>query len=127
MWQSIRASRRVIRGEFPWGYENVATEEGPMTLNKARMIHDIASTQGFTQKKASQVVETLLEICKITLQEGEPILISGFGKFCVNGRVRRRRDIGPRARSKDQDPTRGITFKSSPVLVSKINVVTGKK
>ena len=42
-------------------------------------IHDL----GFTKKKSVEIIESLLEIIKGTLEKNENVLISGFGKFCV--------------------------------------------
>jgi integration host factor subunit alpha len=36
-------------------------------------------------------VDSLLEIIKKTLGDGEDVLISGFGKFCVKEKGKRRR------------------------------------
>ena len=54
-----------------------------MTLTKSHLINAIAEQNGFTQKKSSETVETILELIKSELASGEDVLISGFGKFCV--------------------------------------------
>jgi len=51
-----------------------------MTLIKADIVEKIAK-KGFTKRKSTQMVETILEIIKNTLENGEDVLISGFGKF----------------------------------------------
>jgi integration host factor subunit alpha len=48
------------------------------------VVEQIHRKIGLPQKESSEVVETLIEIIKSTLEYGEDILISGFGKFCVN-------------------------------------------
>jgi integration host factor subunit alpha len=53
-----------------------------MTLIKADIVEKIAK-KGFTKRKSTQMVETILEIIKNSLENGEDVLISGFGKFCV--------------------------------------------
>jgi len=45
---------------------------------------------GFTKKKSVEIIESLLEIIKGTLEKGEDVLISGFGKFCVKHKKQRR-------------------------------------
>ena len=45
---------------------------------------------GFTKKKSVEIVESLLEIIKTNLERGEDVLISGFGKFCVKAKEKRR-------------------------------------
>ena len=60
-----------------------------MTLTKLDIIEDLAKTE-FTRKRSVEVLENLLEIVKRTLESGEDILISGFGKFCVKEKGERR-------------------------------------
>jgi integration host factor subunit alpha len=40
--------------------------------------------------KAIDLVNTTLEIMKKTLESGEDVLLTGFGKFCVNEKNERR-------------------------------------
>ena len=49
-------------------------------------VHDL----GFTKKQAVDTVESLLEIIKNTLEKGDDVLVSGFGKFCVKSKKERR-------------------------------------
>ena len=50
------------------------------TLTKAHIVDAVIEANGFTRRKS---VETLLELVKSTLESGEDVLISGFGRFCV--------------------------------------------
>ena len=61
-----------------------------MTLTKAHIVEAVSNTNGLTKNKASDTVESLLEIIKSTLASGDDVLISGFGKFCVNEKSERR-------------------------------------
>ena len=66
-----------------------------MTLTKADIVNAITEDIGFPRKKALKTVEALLEIIKKSLASDEDVLISGFGKFCVNSmRERRGRSRG---------------------------------
>ena len=60
------------------------------TLTKAHIINAVIEQSGFSQKKSFEPVETVLEIIKSTLESGEDVLISGFGKFCVKQKAKRR-------------------------------------
>ena len=65
----------------------------PMTLTKATIIEklqDELGSDGFTKSKSSEVIETLLTIMKDTMEKGEDILISGFGKFQVREKSQRK-------------------------------------
>jgi integration host factor subunit alpha len=92
-----------------------------MTLTKANIIDVIPEDLGLTRKKSAEVLETLLEIIKRTLGNGEDVLISGFGKFCVNQKNARR---GRNPATGDEmmlDPRKVVTFKCSGKLREKLN------
>ena len=55
-----------------------------MALTKADIIESVHHQLGFPQKKSTELVEHLIETIKSTLASGEDVLVSGFGKFCVN-------------------------------------------
>ena len=92
-----------------------------MTLTKSHLIDAIAEANGFTKKKSTETVETILEIIKSTLASGDDVLISGFGKFCVKEK-RERRGRNP-ATGEDMilAPRRVVNFKCSGKLREKIN------
>ena len=54
-----------------------------MTLTKAQQVDSIRKQAYLPKTKSAQVVDSLLEITKKTLEDGEDVLISGFGKFCI--------------------------------------------
>ena len=60
------------------------------TLTKAHIIDAVAERNGFTRKKSIETVEILLELIKQSLESGDDVLISGFGKFCVKKKRRGR-------------------------------------
>ena len=92
-----------------------------MTLTKARVTEIVAAQNGWSQSQSSEYVELLLEIIKRTLISGEDIFISGFGKFQVKEK-RKRRGRNP-ATGEDLmlDPKRVVTFKCSGRLRKFIN------
>jgi integration host factor subunit alpha len=67
------------------------------------------------------MLESLLELVEKTLESGEDVLVSGFGKFCVKQKKERK----GRNPATGQDLMLGsrkvVTFKCSPILRSKIN------
>lgn len=87
-----------------------------MTLTKTHIIESVSSQIGFTKKQSINTVETLLEIIKSTLESGEDILISGFGRFCVKAKKERR---GRNPATGDEmmlAPRKIVTFKCSGKL-----------
>ena len=61
-----------------------------MTLTKADIVEAIQTETGFTKHQSTELVENLLETIKATLESGEDVLVSGFGKFCVQEKRERR-------------------------------------
>lgn len=92
-----------------------------MTLTKAQLIDSIAEANGFPRKKASETVETLLELIKSTLESGDDVLISGFGKFCVKQKEERRGRNPATGGDMMLAPRQVVTFKCSGKLRDKIN------
>lgn len=92
-----------------------------MALTKADIIEALQTETGFTKHQSTDLVESLLEIIKSTLETGEDVLVSGFGKFCVNEK-RERRGRNP-ATGEDMmlRPRRVVTFKCSGKLRSLIH------
>ena len=94
-----------------------------MALTKADIIESVHQQLGFPQKKSNEVVEQLIEIIKSTLASGEDVLVSGFGKFCVNDKEERRGRNPATGDSMMLSPRRVVTFKVSAKLRRKINRV----
>ena len=61
-----------------------------MSLIKAQLADSIRKQVDLPKTKSAQVVDSLLEIIKKTLENGEDVLISGFGKFYVKDKRKRR-------------------------------------
>ena len=65
--------------------------------------------------------QLLLEIMKGTLEKGEDVLISGFGKFCVKDKQERRGRNPATGDDMILSKRRVVTFRCSHLLRSKIN------
>lgn len=92
-----------------------------MVSTKSQIIEASSEANGFPKKKASETVETLLEIIKSTLESGEDVLISGFGKFCVNAKNERRGRNSATGGDMMLKARKIVTFKCSGKLRDKIN------
>jgi integration host factor subunit alpha len=90
-------------------------------LTKLHIIEAVQTEIGFTKNKSTELVENLLETIKSELESGEDVLVSGFGKFCVQEK-RERRGRNP-ATGEDLmlAPRRVVSFKCSGRLRKKIN------
>jgi integration host factor subunit alpha len=92
-----------------------------MTLTKAHIMEQLFAKNIFTKAESAQVIETLFELIKQTLEQGEDVLISGFGRFCVNGKHQRKGRNPQTGEPILLPPRRVVTFKCSGVLREKIN------
>jgi integration host factor subunit alpha len=92
-----------------------------MALTKARISEAIQNQMGFPANQSAEIVETMLEIMKHTLENGEDILISGFGKFCIKGKKQRKGRNPATGNDLLLSPRRVVTFKCSGKLRKKLN------
>ena len=93
-----------------------------MNVNKAYLIDHLYRNCGFSRDESSTTIEALLEIIKHTLESGENILISGFGKFIVKEKTSRRGRNPATGNDLTLDARRVVTFKCSKNLREKLNV-----
>jgi len=98
-----------------------------MTLTKANIVDSVKDQLGFSRKQSIETIESLLEIMKKTMEDGEDILISGFGKFCVREKKERRGRNPATGNDLMLEPRRVVTFKCSGKLRDKINKRKKKK
>ncbi|MDA8137665.1 MAG: integration host factor subunit alpha [Desulfobacteraceae bacterium] len=92
-----------------------------MALTKAQIVEAIAEQNGFGKNKSTDLVEKLVEIIKRTLQSGDDVLVSGFGKFCVRNKAIRRGRNPSTGEDLMLAARRVVTFKCSGKLKSRIN------
>ncbi len=90
-------------------------------MTKADIIEKVAETNGFSKKESIELVETVLEIMKSTLESGENLKIACFGNFVVNLKATR---LGRNPQTGEEMTLSGrkvVTFKPSNVLKQKLN------
>ena len=92
-----------------------------MTLAKAHIIEAVAEQIGYPKKQSAETVETILELIKRSLESGEDVLISGFGKFCVKEKHERRGRNPATGEDMMLEPRRVVTFMYLNNLKSKLN------
>jgi integration host factor subunit alpha len=91
-----------------------------MALTKHEII-DKVNQIGFTKKRSTEVIESLLETIKASLANGEDVLVSGFGKFCVKEKRARRGRNPATGQDLMLEKRKVVTFKCSGKLRDKIN------
>ena len=92
-----------------------------MALTKTSIAEKIQENLDLPRNDTYDIMEVFLEIIKETIEKGEDIMISGFGKFCINEKHARK----GRNPATDQEMTlparRVVTFKCSGKLRDLIN------
>ena len=92
-----------------------------MALTKIEIVNSIADQIGFTKNHSFEIVEILLEIIKKTLESGDDVMISNFGKFCVKEKGERRGRNPSTGEDMMMKPRKVVTFRCSPQLRGKIS------
>lgn len=90
-------------------------------MTKADIARSIHQQAGIAETEAADLLEQILAILRSTLQQGEPIIITGFGRFTV-------RKKGPR---QGRNPRTGeaiivsarqvVTFRPSSLWKAEVN------
>ena len=91
-----------------------------MALTKIEIVESVQNQTGFTKNRSLEIVETLLEIIKSTLASGDDVMISGFGKFCLNQKKERRGRNPATGEDMMLAPRKIVTFKCSGNLKEKL-------
>ena len=92
-----------------------------MSLTRDDIVEAVAEQVGFPKKQSVELVETLLELIKKTLESGDYVLVSGFGKFRVREKRERRGRNPATGETMMMRPRRVVTFHCSGKLRRKIN------
>ena len=90
-------------------------------MTKADIINAVQSRIGFSHNLTADLVEDLFEIVKDTLAGGEPVKISGFGKFEVREKKARPGRNPRTGEALTIEARRVLTFKPSPILRRAVN------
>ena len=96
-----------------------------MALTKIEIVNSIADQIGFPKYHSSEIVENLLEIIKRTLESGDDVMISNFGKFCVKEKGERRGRNPSTGKDMMMKPRKVVTFRCSGRLKKMVNGVMG--
>lgn len=94
-----------------------------MACTKHTLLEQITEGTDLEGQAAHEALETLLEIIKDTLGSGEDIMISGFGKFCVNEKADRKGRNPATGKTMILPKRRVVTFKIAKVLRDRINAI----
>jgi|RhiMetdeSRZDD1v2_1073273.scaffolds.fasta_scaffold1285709_2 integration host factor alpha subunit len=90
-------------------------------MSKAEMVRRLADETDLTQAQATEVVETIFNEIKRALEQGDAVILRGFGSFHVrdkHARIGRNPKTGQEAAI---PPRRVVRFKSGKFLKHAVN------
>ena len=90
-------------------------------MTKADIVERVSERCGISKKDSIEMVESVFNILKDTLENGEEIKISGFGKFEVKSKHARKGRNPQTGDAITIEARRILTFKPSTILKHNIN------
>lgn len=92
-----------------------------MSLTKIEITEAIREKFGIPKKDCVHLVESVFGIIKAELSTGNPVMISGFGKWTVSSKKARSGRNPQTGKEMKISARKVITFKGSNVLRDKLN------
>ena len=92
-----------------------------MALVKDDLIQTLYDQSGFSKHKSRALVEAVFKLIKKTLESGDDVLISGFGKFSAKKKAPRRGRNPATGEDLMLDARTVVTFQCSTVMRDRIN------
>jgi len=92
-----------------------------VAVTKADIVERIHEKVGFSKKEAAEVVDSVFEMIKGHLENGQKVKISGFGNFVVHEKRPRKGRNPQTGESITIRARRVLGFKASPMLKKSMN------
>jgi len=92
-----------------------------MALTKDVIVEQIQNSLGFPKNRSVEITESLIELIKASLESGDDVLVSGFGKFCVKEKTERKGRNPATGEDAILPARRVVTFKCSGKLRERVN------
>jgi integration host factor subunit alpha len=90
-------------------------------MTKADIVERIYEKVGFSKKEASEVVDSVFEVIKRHLEDGDKVKVSGFGNFAVHEKKPRKGRNPQTGETITIQGRRVLGFKASPMLKKSMN------
>jgi len=85
-------------------------------MTKAQLFSMLADKTGMSKKQSKAAVEGFIDVVTASLKKGEPVTITGFGKFSV-GHLKARKQVVPKSKTVVNVPARNVPrFKAGKQL-----------
>lgn len=98
-----------------------------MALTKADFAERLTDEIGLDKREAKALVDRFFETAKSSLAQGEPVKVSGFGKFALRDKLAR---LGRNPKTGEEaiiTPRRVVTFKPGQKLKARLDKTIGNK
>jgi integration host factor subunit alpha len=92
-----------------------------MSMTKVDLIESIYEQFGIPKKDCVRIVDSVFEIIKDELGGGKNVMISGFGKWTVKAKKKRKGRNPQTGEDLVIDARSVVTFKASAVLKNEVN------
>ncbi|MFQ5519185.1 MAG: integration host factor subunit alpha [Mariprofundus sp.] len=89
-------------------------------MTKAEIAKSVHERVGLTKKESTQIVESVLDAIRQSLEKGENVKLSGFGHFIVRQKHARRGRNPKTGTDITIAPRSVVTFRASPLLKNKL-------
>ncbi len=90
-------------------------------MRKSDLANRLQDATGLTNRKAQELLDTVIDLIKDTLVQGEELKISGFGNFELRQKAARKGRNPQTGASITIDAKKSISFKPSIVLREALN------
>ncbi len=95
-----------------------------MSMTKADMVELVYERIGVSKRESARIVETIFDVIKETLEQGDNVKISGFGSFNIQHKKPRRGRNPQTGEEITISARRVLGFKASNVLREQLNPST---
>jgi len=89
-------------------------------MTKADIAKIVHERVGLTKKESAQIVESVLDVIRDSLEQGDNVKLSGFGHFIVRQKHARRGRNPKTGTDITIAPRSVVTFRASPLLKNKL-------
>ena len=98
-----------------------------LNITRAHLTDAVCRAAGLPKSEGAAFVELFLDLISEKLMAGEPVMISGFGKFVVVQRAARKGRNVKLGVDVVIEPRLAIVFKPSPSLLERLNPARAKQ
>lgn len=92
-----------------------------MALTKIEIVNLLCEHIGLTKKECISIVESFFDIIKSELEKGNPVMVSGFGRWTVHSKKARKGRNPQTGKDLTIEARKVVTFKASAVLRDELN------